>query len=172
MKSKGLRLIFVFAVTLFTALVQPVAAQTPAEPIPVTGSFTYTFEAFGSAAGDGYTLTDLVEHELWIGDFEGTADSPFPLIAWESGAREVWLLTEFEGTVLGEYEGTMVMVAVYTKPDVPTDWHGKWMIISGTGDLENLRGFGVAWGPGAVNAEEGMPHIFYTGTVMFLESPS
>jgi hypothetical protein len=132
------------SVALLTMSSLPAAALEQG-PIPVAGSFNYTPEILASATAEGYTLSDATEQEVWIGDFVGTAVSPFPLIAWESGARDAWLLTE---------------------------WHGEWMIVSGTGDLENLRGHGVAWGPGSGNAEEGMPHIYYRGTVMFLEPSS
>jgi hypothetical protein len=171
MKKSALLLLIVGMVATLTMSSFPAAAQEQG-PMPVAGSFNYTSKILASAPADGYTLSDATEQEVWIGDFEGTAVSPFPYIAWESGVRDAWLLTEFEGTVLGEYEGTMVMIAIYTKPDPSTDWHGEWMIVSGTGDLENLRGHGVAWGPGSGNAEEGMPHIFYKGTVMFLEPSS
>ena len=158
-------------VILLSMLPLPVFAQE-AGPFPVTGSFNYTAEVLASLEANGNTFSDATENEVWIGDFEGTAVSPFPLVAWSSGEREAWLLTTFEGTVLGEYEGTLTMIAIYTKPNGVAEWHGKWMIVSGTGDLEHLRGHGVAWGPGSSHAEEGMPHILYTGEVMFLEPMS
>jgi hypothetical protein len=46
------------------------------------------------------------------------------------------------------------------------------MIVSGTGDLANLRGHGVAWGPGSTNSDDGITDILYTGEVMFLEPAS
>jgi tRNA (Thr-GGU) A37 N-methylase len=33
------------------------------------------------------------------------------------------------------------------------------MIVSGTGDLEHLRGHGVVWGPGSTNADDGTPVV-------------
>lgn len=44
--------------------------------------------------------------------------------------------------------GTLEMRVVGSSPDVPTGWEGKWVILSGTGDLANLRGQGTWWGPG------------------------
>jgi hypothetical protein len=93
-------------------------------------------------------------------------------VIWSSGVQDAWLLTEFEGTVLGEYEGTLVMIAIYDRPDGTAEWQGEWMIVSGTGDLANLRGHGVAWGPGSTNSDDGITDILYTGEVMFLEPAS
>jgi hypothetical protein len=74
--------------------------------------------------------------------------------------------------VLGEYEGTLRIIAIFSRPDATAQWEGEWMIVSGTGDLEHLRGHGVAWGPGSTNADDAVTDIYYTGEVMFLEPAS
>ena len=113
---------------------------------------------------------DFVEEEVWIGDIAGTAVAPFPFIGLSSGTQHAWLLADFEGTVLGEYEGTLVIMSTYSRPSEGTHWHGEWMIISGTGELENLRGYGTAWGPGSTNEDDGIIDIYYQGEIFFLES--
>jgi urocanate hydratase len=144
----------------------------PDEPIPVSGSFDYTWEELAAVvAGDTY-VADYSEDETWLGDFEGTAVSPFLFVQRPSGSIEAWIYTEFEGTVLGEYEGTFVMMAVYKAPSDSTEWHGEWVILSGTGDLANLRGFGTAWGPGSSNEDDGITDIYYSGEVYFVEAAS
>jgi len=74
----------------------------------------------------------------------------------------VWLRSDFEGTVMGK-EGTLVIQLVGWRY-LPEDWYGQWLIISGTGELANLRGQGIWWGPGF--GAEG-PDIFYSGQIHF-----
>jgi hypothetical protein len=171
MYKKGVLLI---CLIIGLVLSLPVAAQdeAPQEPIPVSGSFNYTYEELATkVAGDTF-IGDYVENEDWVGDFEGAAVSPFPFIQYPTGEIEAWLYTEFEGTVLGEYKGTMVMIAVYKAPSENTEWHGEWVILSGTGDLEYLRGHGTAWGPGSTNEDDGVIDIYYSGEVFFVEPKS
>ena len=160
----------VLVVGVIASLSLPVVAQEDPGPFPVSGSFNYMYEELAALEADGSYFGDYVEYEEWSGDIEGTAVAPFPFILWASGEMDAWLLAEFEGTVLGEYEGTMVIMSIYHAPTSGgTDWHGEWMIISGTGDLEHLRGQGVAWGPGSTNEDDGITDIYYNGQVMFLE---
>ncbi len=161
----------VCTVALLAVLSLPVYAQEQGA-IPVSGSISYTYSVLASGESSGNTFMDGTEDEVWTGDIEGTGVSPFPFVIWSSGVQDAWLLTEFEGTVLGEYEGTLVMIGIYDRPDATAQWEGEWMIVSGTGDLEHLRGHGVAWGPGSTNTEDGITDIFYTGEVMFLEPAS
>jgi hypothetical protein len=171
MNKRTLRLLIVCLIVLLGTLSLPVQAQEQG-PMPVSGSFNYTFSVLASGASSGNTFMDGTEDEVWTGDLAGTAVSPFPFVIWSSGVQDAWLLTEFEGTVLGKYEGTLKIIAIYSRPDATAQWEGEWMIVSGTGDLEHLRGHGVAWGPGSTNADDGVTDIFYTGEVMFLEPSS
>ncbi len=52
----------------------------------------------------------------------------------------------FDGRV-GDNYGTLVIKFVGKKTGEPLEWYGTWVILSGTGDLENLRGRGTWWGP-------------------------
>jgi hypothetical protein len=94
-------------------------------------------------------------------------------VAWSTGIWDAWLLAEFEGMVLGEYEGTMVIMSTYRRNAATADWYGEWMILSGTGDLATLQGHGVAWGPGfSASDPEASPDLFYSGEVVFVEPAS
>jgi len=161
----------VCTVALLSVLSLPAVAQEQG-PFPVSGSVNYTYKLLASGESGGNTFMDATEDEVWTGDIEGTGVSPFPFVIWSSGVQDAWLLTEFKGTVLGKYKGTWVMLGIYSRPDATAQWEGEWMIVSGTGDLEHLRGHGVAWGPGSTNKDDGVTDIFYTGEVMFLEPSS
>ena len=166
MKKFRLAVICLSVLAVLAVFSLPVAAQE-GELIPVSGSFDYQSTRLAMSEIDSHLLIDAVEDEVWIGDFEGTATSWFPVVGTPEGTRDAWLYTEFEGTVLGEYEGTWQMIAIYYKPNPSAEWQGRWMILGGTGDLEHLRGYGVAWGPGS--SDDGIPDIEYTGNVFFIE---
>ncbi len=82
--------------------------------------------------------------------------------------NEAWsfnAIVSFDGTVNGK-SGTLKMSVVGKRPDAFADWEGKSVILSGTGELANLRGRGTWWGPGA--AEEGKwGDIYYDGNYHF-----
>lgn len=150
-----------FALAAFAG---PALAQ---EQIPVSGSFDYTPEIFAQVPASGSMFFDASEDEVWVGDIAGTAVSPFRMVVTPDGVWDAWLYTEFAGTVLGEHEGTMVILARYQRPAPDAHWSGEWIILSGTGDLENVQGHGTSWGPG-FNADdpEAGPDIFYSGQVV------
>jgi hypothetical protein len=140
------------------------------EPVSVSGTFDYTPEVFARNQVGGSVFVDASEAETWKGDIEGKAVAPFRMVISPDGGSDAWLLAEFEGTVLGEYEGTMVVASRYTKPAATAQWTGEWIILSGTGELENVQGHGDAWGPGFNREDpEAGPDIFYSGVVVFPE---
>jgi hypothetical protein len=153
-----------FACVVVTGVSGAAVAQ---QRIPVSGSFNYTPEVFARVSGGESVFVDASEDEIWTGDIEGTAVSPFRLVITPDGAFDAWLHAEFEGTILDEYEGTLIILSRYERPAAGAHWTGDWIILSGTGELENVQGNGTAWGPG-VNAEdpEAGPDIFYSGQVV------
>jgi hypothetical protein len=146
----------------------PVYAQ---EPVPVSGSFNYTPEIFTQVSAGNSQFFDASEDEVWTGDIKGTAVSPFRMVITPDGVWDAWLYTKFEGTVLGKYKGTMVLVSRYKRLAPDAHWAGEWIILSGTGDLEHVQGHGTAWGPGfnAKDPEAG-PDIFFSGEVVLQPS--
>lgn len=173
MKNKPLLIGFVL-VAASLLLVLPVAAQDDElGVIPVSGTYNYMPEVpdQGFAAGHMYmTVTTLDE---WLGDFEGPATSVCRVIATPAGNSPGPCIVEFDGTVLADKQGTFVMVIVYGRMSADAEWFGDWWIISGTGDLANMHGKGVVWGPG-FNPEdtEGEPDIYYRGDLVFVEPMS
>ncbi len=82
-----------------------------------------------------------------------------------SGAWSFKAYVSFEGEVNGK-SGTLKMYAAGSRPDVFTDWSGSWKILSGTGDLSDLRGRGPWWGPGAPGVGQ-WGDIYYSGEIQF-----
>ena len=143
-------------------------AASAQERVPVSGSFNYTPEIFAQVPSGDSVFVDASEDETWTGDIEGPAVAPFRMVVTPDGAFDAWLYSEFEGTVLGEHEGTMVVLSRYKRPAASAHWTGDWIILRGTGGLQDVHGFGTAWGPGfdADDPEAG-PDIFYSGQVVF-----
>lgn len=157
-----------WVIVLLTLLTTPLLAQDT-EPVivPVSGSFDFFPEKLGTIRADDRVFTDAFETEVWVGDIVGTADAPFRVYINPDGKIYAWLLAEFEGSVLGDYEGTFIMQSLYTRHANTTHWTGEWIIMSGAGDFENVQGAGTAWGPGFVADDTENPDIYYSGHLVF-----
>ena len=147
-------------VALLTLLIPAGYATKPQD---VEGTVDYTFEIIEelTRVADGNTFIYAIEWEDWAGDFEGTGEAVFRVGMFSSaGFWNVWLRTTFTGTVNGE-SGTLVIQLVGKKPE-GEDWYGQWVILSGTGELADLRGRGTWGGPGfgAVG-----PDLWYEGKI-------
>ena len=157
MKKRLLILIALMAVLLLVA--GPVYA-TP--PEPASGTWCYIPFPVPLRFADGNMFLEATSEDRWE---EGTFDST-EFVGSGSVYRATihkfvdftdtgpWFaqgLVTFVGKV-GDKEGTLVMRFLGKRPDATSDWSGKWVILSGTGELENLRGQGTWWGPGAPEA--------------------
>ena len=171
MKKKVL-LTLIVCLVLGLLLSWPVYAQEQ-EAIPVSGSFSYTWDSPQMAETARYVVMDGREREIWSGDFEGTADAIWRLRMFKDlPTIDAWLVSEFTGMVLGKYEGTMTIILVGDHPNSPdTQWYGEWAVVSGTGDLANVHGTGIWWGPGngANDPDPDVPDLYYAGEVIFME---
>ncbi len=161
MRKMLLTPLVVCMVALLSMLSLPAYAKPP---MLAEGSFDYTFEIMDQKWADGHWFFTATEYETWEGDFEGTAVSFFRVVwfNYPDGPLNVWLRSDFEGTVMGK-QGTLVIQLVGWRY-LPEDWYGEWVIISGTGELANLKGQGIWWGPGF--GAPG-PDIFYSGNIHF-----
>jgi len=90
------------------------------------------------------------------------------LVYPDTGLKEVVLLSVHETEVDGK-AGTVVVRLIGKKPE-GGDWFGSWVILSGTGDLENLRGQGIWRGPGYEGPQipGDYPDIYYSGHIRFI----
>lgn len=156
-------------VCLFLLIAPVMADEESPTTVTVSGSFDFFPESYASFASDGRAFKDAYEEEIWVGDIVGTATAPFRVSINPDGTISAWLIAEFEGTILGEYEGTLVMLSLYTRHSKNTHWSGQWIIMSGTGDFVNLQGYGTAWGPGFI-PDDPEPDIYYLGHLIFPDS--
>ena len=141
MRSLGIRGVVLLVVAFAFAV--PVLASTPTE-----------------ASGHGW-LTAVIEGPdgelIAVGQWDGTFVGE--LRHTISGGRAV--KAEFVGSVDGR-EGTldMIILKVWGDPAIP-GYHGRWVILKGYGELENLRGEGI------FHFEGGVPAGPYTGEIHF-----
>jgi hypothetical protein len=115
----------------------------------------------------GKTFVQVYSDGRWQGIFEGTDEEHGMVIIHPSGRIYYWGINSFEGSVNGN-EGTLKMfVYGWLLPEPPLEWQGKWVILRGAGDLEDLRGRGTWWGPGW----QGDPNVWgvleYDGKIRF-----
>ena len=148
-------------------LVLPTFAQDDAQPevevFPISGTIIYSPpELLSLLVIDGETYADVTDVGEWAGDIVGTESNNYRAMFEASGAGTAPVLAEIEGTVLGEYEGSMVVWSQWKRVSETSEWHAEWWILSGTGDLANVFGRGFIWGPG----ESGLDYE-YSGTVFF-----
>lgn len=160
-------IIFVLGLIILPAT-QVVAQEAEPVVVPVSGTFDFFPEVRTAINAADRGFRDAFETEVWFGDIVGEATAPFRVYISPDGTISAWLLAEFEGSVVGEYEGTFVMVSLYTRHSRDTHWSGDWIIMSGTGDFENAQGYGTAWGPGFKPDDEAQdPDIYYSGYIVF-----
>lgn len=114
---------------------------------------------------DGNTFLETREDGKWFGTFSGTSTEDGKVVIHSSGAWSFKGIVSFDGQVDGK-AGQLTMRVVGSRPDVNTDWSGKWVILSGTGELISLRGQGAWWGPGAPDPGE-WGNIYYSGNIHF-----
>jgi hypothetical protein len=173
MKNKVSLIGFVFVVAVLLLTLPAYAQEDGPEPIPVSGTYNYTPNILSTVVIDGTTYFDVTADAVWFGDFEGTEVANYRAVIEPSDAWDSGVISEFDGTVLGEYEGTMVIWSVWKRMSSTAHWYAEWWILSGTGDLANIYGRGHAWGPG-FNPEdpEAEPDVYYSGEVFFAEPMS
>lgn len=160
MKKMLLTLLTVFMV--LSTLSMPVYAGPP-----ITAGGVWRYQPFIEKMrfANGNTFLDTFENGEWTGTFEGTSTEDGKVVIHSSGARSFRGRVSFDGEVNGK-SGKLEMHVVGSRPDVSTDWEGKWVILSGTDGLATLRGQGTWWGPGAPGPGE-WGDIYYSGNIHF-----
>jgi hypothetical protein len=90
----------------------------------------------------GVQYVSGTEEGTWTGTFEGSSIDGFGAEIRPDDTLWALLTISFEGTVDGRTGRLEILTtAVARDPDRPM--RGRWTIISGTGDLANLRGQGT-----------------------------
>jgi len=164
MKKRSMMfLITILVVVLLSVLSVPVSAGPPEN---AKGLWQYQpFILDVKKAGCNTFLTTF-ENGMWTGTFDGTSTEDGKVVIYCSGAWSFNAIVSFNEVSVNGKEGTLKMSVVGSTPDEFTDWEGEWVILSGTGELANLRGQGIWWGPGAPDV--GLwGDIYYSGDVHF-----
>lgn len=154
--------------TLLTMIMILSILSTPAlagPPTDVVGLWQYKPTLLDMWFADGNTFLHTVEEGIWTGGFEGVSTEDGLVVIHSSGLWSFNAMVSFVGTVDGK-SGTMEMSVNGTRPDESSDWAGRWVILSGTDELANLRGQGKWWGPGAPDLGE-WGDIYYSGKMHF-----
>jgi hypothetical protein len=115
----------------------------------------------------------------WTGTFTGTSTDYGLLIGHildpaAPSAPMVFLDTaSFTDVEVDGKVGNLEMDVLGDHPDPTADWKGTWTITSGTGELKDIQGQGIFWGPGWLpdsSSEEcgdwGL--IYYAGSIEFI----
>lgn len=84
--------------------------------------------------------------------FEGTSTEEGQVVIHCSGAWSFNAIVTFHDVTVEGKSGTLEMSVNGGRPDATSDWEGKFVILSRTGELSYLRGQGTCWGPGAPDA--------------------
>jgi hypothetical protein len=163
MKKLLLPLLVIFTVSLVVALSPPVQAGPPEE---AEGLWQYQPFILDQKVAGCNTFLTTFENGVWSGTFEGTSTEDGKVVIHCSGAWSFNAIVTFDAVTVDGKSGTLEMSVVGKRPDGTSDWAGKWVILSGTGELANLHGQGTWWGPGAP-APGQWGDIYYGGQVHF-----
>jgi len=142
-KLQILSILFVMAFLFMTSV--PALAGPPEAAAGLWQYRTFILEVREAGCN---TFLKTLEDGLWTGTFDGISTEDGTVVIHCSGAWSFNAIVSFEGSVAGR-NGTLTMSVVGSRPDGSADWEGKYVILSGTGELDNLRGQGIWWGPGA-----------------------
>jgi hypothetical protein len=134
-------------------------------PEGASGLWQYKPYILEAREAGGNTFLKTFEEGLWTGTFHGTSTEDGKVVIHRTGAWSFNAIVSFQGEVHGK-SGTLEMSVVGKAPDGTSDWQGKWVILSGTGELATLRGQGTWWGPGAPEPET-WGDIYYAGKIHF-----
>lgn len=153
---------WLIALSLAFGVLLAATSLTAAAGLTTEASGTFTqvsFETSNTRTVGEVTLFDFTESDVLSGTFSGTSIIEGSCVVQPSGEAVCHALETFNGTVNGR-SGTATFFDVIF-PNLATGAvHGNFTIISGTGELENLRGHGTFQG------EEGTGT--YTGTLIWV----
>jgi hypothetical protein len=145
--------LMISTVILSVLLIPTVLASKPRPLIPVSGTWSWGVSDWSERYANGNTFVSATEiDEFKDGTFIGIGEGPFTMTIHRGGFITGSGRTTFTGTVDG-HSGTCVIMWVGKTINDQFWWSFKWIIISGTGGLSNLRGQGTCYGPGPSGVE-------------------
>jgi hypothetical protein len=130
--------LIVCMVALLPTLWMPTVHAAP--PISVEGTISWwPSDIIVTKLADGNVFISAVAHETFTGTFEGTAEDPFTMVLHPDGFYTGSGRPLFIGEVNGK-EGTLEMMWTGNNKKYFPLWWFETVILSGTGELANLRG--------------------------------
>jgi hypothetical protein len=97
----------------------------------------------------------------WTGTFSGSSREYGIGIFQDVGPMVFLDSILFDEVEVDGKTGSLYMDAFGNREYDGADWEGTWVITAGTGELENLRGHGIFWGPGWQWDPEACGIIYY-----------
>lgn len=155
--KKNLIVLLTVIVVLFLISITACADSTEEEN-DTDGVWCYTpntTDDFTKVSGHNY-YSALGYESDWTGTFTGASEDFGMVVMHSPGVKRSSGRALFIGTVSFasvDVDGTSGGLEMYVSGErvnniSDTDWEGNWVITSGTGALEDLRGQGTWWGPG------------------------
>ena len=163
MTKRKLFMLSVLVVGMMFALATSAAAGPPAL---AEGLWQYQPSILEAETRGCNTFLTTFENGLWTGTFEGVSTEEGRVVIHCNGKWTFNAIAHFSSVTVDGRAGTLVMSVNGSRPNELADWTGRWVILSGTAELEHLRGQGTWWGPGAPGPGE-WGDIYYSGNVHF-----
>jgi hypothetical protein len=152
---------------LLLTAVTPLQADTGGT---AEGLWKYTPYTKSERLDDCNKILTTFEDGVWSGTFDGLSTEDGKVIVHCSGWWSFFAIVTFEEVTVEGKSGGLFMSVRGSRPDATSDWCGFWVIVDGTGELEDLSGHGSWWGPGAP-AEGVQGDIHYEGKVKWSAKP-
>lgn len=163
MRKKRSALLTLGVVALLVATAMPVQAGQPQDG---GGLWQYTPTVVGERQAGCNLILTTTEAAIWTGTFEGESTEAGRVIFHCSGSASFKATVTFDEVTVDGKTGSLEMSVTGRFPAGGTEWDGRGTILSGTGDLENLRGQIKWWGPGAPGPGE-QGDIYYSSKIHF-----
>lgn len=145
MRRKISTLLMTSVVILSALLIPTVLAEK--KHMTVDGTWSWGADFLSVREAGGNIFYSAIEYDTFTGTFFGAGVGPFKMTWHPNGFYAGSGKTVFTGTVNG-HSGSCVIMWVGKTINDELAWSFKWIIISGTGGLSNLRGKGTCSGPG------------------------
>lgn len=150
-------------VLLLAVSVIPALAGMPKE---AGGLWQYIPAIESTRYANGNTFYETTEVGRWTGTFNGGSLEEGNVVILNSGGWLFHSIVIFDQVTVDDKTGSLQMRVDGSRPSANSDWVGKWVIIEGGGELQNLHGQGNWWGPGFSPGDE-WGDIYYDGNYHF-----
>lgn len=146
-------------VVMFVSLIAIALPVNAGPPQHAEGIWQWTSSILETRDAGCNEFLTIEEDAVWTGTFDGTSREEGVVVVHCSGNKLSYnVIVNFEQVTVEGKSGTLVMSVNATR-FIPSAWLGRWVIIGGTGELENLRGQGTFQGKRGTADYEGDIHF-------------